>query len=104
MTIKKFTDKESNNILSTVEKLFALMNDCERKAILFKMGLPKNEIEDMDSIEQNKKVKEFYTLLVNDFDMNNPPDLDVKYKEISRYLSGKNKDTLKTEIENYKKL
>ena len=104
MTIKKFTDKEINKILFTIEYLFNRLTDCERKAILFKIGLSKNEIEDMDLVEQTEKAKEFYRLFVDVFDMNNPPDLDAKYKEISRYISGKNKDTLKKEIETYKKL
>ena len=103
MDVKNFTDKEIKNILSTIEYLFNRLTECERKAILFKMEFPKDEIEDMDLVEQTEKAKEFYTLLVNNFDMNNPPNIDI-YKEISKYLSGKNKDKLKTEIETYKKL
>ena len=100
----KFTNNQKNDILTTLGVLFGFMNECEKKAVLHILGLKKDEIEDMDIDTAETKLKEIYRPIVEAFDMDNPPNLDGKFKKAAQFMSGKNKDTLKTEIEKYKKL
>tara|TARA_R100000655_G_scaffold31221_1_gene62663 strand:- start:4279 stop:4602 length:324 start_codon:yes stop_codon:yes gene_type:complete len=99
----KLTQKDIADVIKTIEIQFDTMDKDEKKAILKKLGISKNDIEKLDDTGLVNKVKSEYNKVLPNIDLNNF-SLDRKYIIANEYISKKKKTELKKEIEDYKKL
>tara|TARA_R100000664_G_C2758408_1_gene147246 strand:+ start:1055 stop:1372 length:318 start_codon:yes stop_codon:yes gene_type:complete len=99
----KLSDQDIKDILYTIERQYKRRTIDEKKAILKKIGISKDDIEKLnDKGLVDKLISEFNKILPT-IDLNNFT-IEEKYKTVNEYISGDRKSELKTETENYKKL
>lgn len=100
---KYLSTEDKTNVINTLEMQFKAMSIDEKKAVLKKIDISKDDIEKLDEDGMLDKLVSTYNPILDTIDLNNF-SVDAKYITANEYLSGEKKTELKTEIENYKKL
>lgn len=103
MPKEKIKNTIINEALLALESYFNKLDLYQKKTILKKIGLSKNDIEKLDNRDLFKHLKKEYNKVLSEIDLNDV-DFDIKYKQAAGYMCGENLEDFKTEIKNYKKL
>tara|TARA_R100000700_G_scaffold34282_1_gene42302 strand:- start:1518 stop:1820 length:303 start_codon:yes stop_codon:yes gene_type:complete len=97
----KLDTQFKKDVLNTILFLFNRLTTIEKKTILYKLEVPKTEIEKLEDLEE--KLKEIYIDWLSDIDETST-NIESKYKNVNLFMSKENSLDFKTEIETYKNL